>query len=138
MMVMHIRIVPIKQPEDDHSAWRPTVGRYGGQDAGEPPKSLPILIWELLKTDARSIEELCWRLNAPYNSICKALHKLRRHGQEIERRRGMYHLHDGPPLIVEETRGGMRLGPTKRTLRKMTQIERGEESKIPHAERRDA
>jgi biotin operon repressor len=123
MMVMHIRVVPVKQLKSDCPPWRPRVGRHGGQNAGEPPKSLPILIWELLKTDARSIEELCWRLNVGRKSIYKGVHTLRRHGEEIRKRGGMYHLHDGPPLLVQETRGGLRLGPRMRKLKQISDTE---------------
>jgi len=120
MAITYIEIPSKKKPDDERAPWRPKVGRYHGQDPAELPKSLPILVWELLKADARSTDELSIELGATRRQIRQVIFRLRRHGQIIERRRREYHLVGERPLEVEETCSGLKLAPTGRRIRKLT------------------
>ena len=125
MAITYIEIPSKKKRDDEWAPWRPKVGRYPGQDPTELPKSMPILIWELLKADARSPEELAMELGTTRHEIHQAILTLRRHDQNIETRRRQYYLVDGPPLQVEETCAGLRLAATGRRIRKLSDTPRG-------------
>ena len=119
MAITYIEMPSKKKRDDEWAPWRPKVGRYPGQEPTEPPKSMRILIWELLKADARSPEELAMELRTTRHEIHQAILTLRRHGQNIERRGGQYHLIDDSPLQVEETCSGLRLAPIRRGIKEL-------------------
>jgi len=111
MGVTYIRLEFEEEPEDDDPRWRPETGPFGPRSLGDPQKSIPIWIWGLLKRRPRTTEELARELRISARCVYLEVSLLRRRGHTIERRARKYHLADGPPLLVQEMRGGWRLAP---------------------------
>jgi len=124
--VTHI-VFPSPELEEDYPhKWRPNSGPYGPLTLGDPPKSIPIWAWGLLKTAPRSIDELAAELRCHPNSIHNAIWQLRKRGHKIVLWRREYHLLDGPPLEVQECPTGLRLTPvpgaSTRKIKRLTEI----------------
>ena len=108
--VTYIRLEFVEEPDEGPWLWRPS-GKDDELALGEPPiKSIPVMVWGLLKSDAWSGKELARTLGCHRRSIYDAVRMLRNRGHRIVLRHGKYHLENDLPLRVVVERGrAMRL-----------------------------
>ena len=115
-MVTYIRLESLRDQAEAES-----VGRFrelweenGCAGLAPPVRSLPIRLWALLHGGSFTADEIAERLACRPRSAYVAVQRLRDAGQMIENRRsgygpGKFCLVEGPPLVVVESRDGIRL-----------------------------
>jgi len=115
--VTYIQLEFVKQPiEEGPPPRRPRRRRSRedseeGEGLGDPrAKSIPICVWELLKTGPCSVVEGAVAVGCARTGIHHAMSALRHRGHKIVRRAGRYHLENDLPLkVAVQPNGKLRL-----------------------------
>jgi len=112
-MVTHIVIPPAPAPEDEPPRpWPPADPRYNVLT--DPRVSRPIKLWALLHVEPHSMRDICDFLDTQPHRAHVTIQRLRKHGQRVRFKGGLYSLEPSPILqVAHQPEQGVILRPGK-------------------------